>query len=127
MKNKANKSTNKPDQIDEIIERLTTAARLSAEDKKIFATNLGKIASRLDNTNPRAGAKKIIEQSGQQGIWQKRKRYFRLPGEDTPSIIKEGEYASNPTTFIALAEAAAVLLCNSTKSEVIAREKKDIN
>ena len=126
MKNKIENINNRIDQIDEIIQRLKTVARLSAEDKKIFATNLGQIACRLDSNNPRSGAKKIVDQSGQEGIWAKRKRFFRLPGEDTPEIGKEGEYASNPTTFISLAEAAAKLLCKSSQNDAIEREQRAV-
>ena len=82
------------------------------------------MASRINKNKPLNGAKQIVDQSGQEGIWQKRKRFFRLPGEDTPDNGIDGEYASNPATFIALAQAAGELLCKSTKPEAIERERQ---
>ena len=110
--------------LDNIIERLKGNSRLSLNDKKRFVLNLGQLASRINKNKPLNGAKQIVDQSGQDSIWQKRKRFFRLPGEDTPDNGIDGEYASNPATFIALAEAAGELLCKSTKTETIEREKQ---
>jgi len=124
MQNKNEIRAPKPSQLDSLIERIKGDSRLILDDKKTFALNLGKLASRIDENKPLNGAKQITDKSGQEGIWQKRKRFFRLPGEDTPDNGIDGEYASNPTTFISLAEAAGELLCKSTKTETIEREKQ---
>lgn len=64
-------------------------------------------------------------QSGNEGLWPtKRKRYFRLPGEDAPLGEDHGEYASNPNQFKKLAEAAGELLCRSNKPEAIEQWRK---
>jgi len=124
MKNKNEIIRPSSSHLDNIIERLKGNSRLSLNDKKRFVLNLGQLASRINKNKPLNGAKQIVDQSGQDSIWQKRKRFFRLPGEDTPDNGIDGEYASNPATFIALAEAAGELLCKSTKIETIEREKQ---
>ena len=123
MKNKNEIIRPSSSHLDNIIERLKGNSRLSLNDKKRFVLNLGQLASRINKNKPLNGAKQIVGQSGQDGIWQKRKRFFRLPGEDTPDNGVDGEYASNPATFIALAQAAGELLCKSTKPEAIERER----
>jgi len=124
MQNQDNKNNPRTNSQDGMIERLKGQSRLSPADKKVFAVNLGLLAARIDEARPLNGAKQIVEHSNQDGIWEKRKRYFRLPGEDTPSNGVDGEYASNPAAFISLAEAAGELLCKSTKSESIERERQ---
>jgi hypothetical protein len=124
MQNQDNKNIPRPSLQDGIIERLKGLSRLSPADKKVFVINLGKLAARIDEAKPLNGAKQIVEHSNQDGIWEKRKRYFRLPGEDTPSNGADGEYASNPAAFISLAEAAGELLCKSTRPESIERERR---
>ena len=119
MQNKPEIITPSSSHLDNIIERLKGNSRLSLNDKKIFVLNLGQLASRINKNKPLNGAKQIVDQSGQDSIWQKRKRFFRLPGEDTPDNGVDGEYASNPATFIALAQAAGELLCKSAKPEAI--------
>ena len=124
MQNQDNKNKPRPSPLDGIIERLKGQSRLSPADKKVFVVNLGLLATRLDEAKPLNGAKQIVEHSNQEGIWEKRKRFFRLPGENTPDNGADGEYASNPAAFISLAEAAGELLCKSTKPETIEREKQ---
>ena len=93
MQNKQMNPINKTDQVDEIVKRLRGTSRLSGSDKKVFAINLGSLAFRLNEKNPRGAAKQIVEHSGQAGIWEKRKRFFRFPDEEAPEFGKEGEYA----------------------------------
>ncbi len=124
MQNQNNKNNPRTSSLDGMIERLKRQSRLSPADKKVFAVNLGLLAARIDEARPLNGAKQIVEHSNQDGIWEKRKRYFRLPGEDTPSNGVDGEYASNPAAFISLAEAAGEVLCKSTKPETIERERQ---
>ena len=106
-------TANRPSQLDLIIEGLKMKSRLSAKDKRRFAMNLGKLAARVNPDKPLRGAQQIIKRSKQEGIEEKRKRYFRFPNEDAPDTNRGGEYASNPATFVALAEAAGEELSNS--------------
>lgn len=124
MQNQNNKNNPRTSSLDGIIERLNRQSRLSPADKKVFAVNLGLLAARLDEAKPLNGAKQIVKHSNQVGIWEKRKRFFRLPGEDASNNGVDGEYASNPAAFISLAKAAGELLCKSTKPETIERERQ---
>ncbi len=112
------------DALAELFKTLEGSARLTASDKPIFATNLGKLAARLSPDDPLDGARRIVLQAGNESLWPtKRKKYFRLPGEDAPPAGKDGAYASNPSQFRKLAEAAGELLCASKKPEAIELEK----
>ena len=124
MQNQDTKNNPKLSPLNGIIERLKEQSRLSPADKKVFAVNLGLLAARLDEAKPLNGARQIVEHSNQGGIWEKRKRFFRLPGEDAPDNGSDGEYGSNPAAFISLAAAAGELLCKSTKPETIARDRQ---
>jgi hypothetical protein len=124
MKNKNEITAPKPSQLDNLIERIKGDSRLILNDKKIFVLNLGQLASRINENKPLSGAKQIVKKSGRESIWEKRHRYFRLPGEDTPDTGKGGEYASDPKTFVSLAQAAGELLCKSTNSKAIERERQ---
>ncbi len=114
-----------PNRIEMITERIRGESRLSSADKRTFAVNLGKLAARINSTKPLLGARKIVQQSEQEGTWEKRKRFFRLPGEDAPEFGKEGEYASSPSAFISLAEAAGKLLTNNTREEEFDKNRRD--
>ena len=118
-------TVDRPSQVDLIIEGLKMKSRLSAKDKRRFAMNLGKLAARVDPDKPLRGAQQIIKRSKQEGIEEKRKRYFRFPNEDAPDTGRGGEYASNPATFVALAEAAGEELSKSPNQKIIDRHRKD--
>lgn len=113
------------DLLAELFKKLEGSARLTASDKPIFATNLGKLAARLSPDDPLDGARRIVLQAGNESLWPtKRKKYFRLPGEDAAAAGKDGEYASNPSQFRKLAEAAGELLSASKKPEAIKLEQR---
>jgi hypothetical protein len=106
----------------ELIERLDRAKRLCAADKAVFAKNLGELAARISPDNPLEGAKRIVTQSGLQGLWPtKRKKFFRLPEEGATNPSKDGDYASSPLSFRKLAEAAGELLNKSNRPEDVER------
>jgi len=106
----------------ELNERLEKAKRLSASDKAVLARNLGELAARISPDNPLEGAKRIVTQSGLQGLWPtKRKKFFRLPEEDATNPSKDGDYASSPLSFRKLAEAAGELLNKSNRQEDVER------
>lgn len=119
-------SENRTDGLDALMKQLGSARRLSSADKPIFARNLGEMAARLSPKNPLDGARRIVVQAGNESLWPtKRKKYFRLPGEEVPCGGKDGEYASNPSQFKRLAEAAGELLCQSNKPETIEQWRKN--
>lgn len=104
-------------------DRIRACSRLRAEDKPVFAVNLGVLAERVNPTSPLDGAREIVETSGVDGVWAKRKRYFRLPGEEAPRAGKDSAYASSGPTFVNLAEAAARLIAPSASPELAEVEK----
>lgn len=119
-------SGNRTEGLDDLFQRLASARRLSAADKPIFARNLGEMAARLSPHDPLDGARRIVMHSGNEGLWPtKRKKYFRLPGEEAPLGGKDSEYASNPSQFKKLAETAGELLCQSNKPETIEQWRKN--
>jgi hypothetical protein len=99
---------------DSLHDRIAGAKRLSPADKPLFAENMGKLAAELSPGDPLEGVKRIIDGSGLAGIWEKRKRYFRFPGEVASDPGSEGAYASSPLKFLTLADAASILLCASS-------------
>jgi len=104
-------------------DRIRACARLRADDKPVFATNLGALAGRVDPDDPLNGARRIVERSGIEGAWAKRKRYFRLPGEPAPRAAKDSAYASSAVTFLSLAQAAGAILAPSGNPELVEIEK----
>jgi hypothetical protein len=109
----------------ELYESLGKSRRLKASDKPIFAKNLGALAAKLCPENPRKGAKDIVKHAGYESLWPtKRKKFFRLPGEEAPPAGKDGDYASNPIQFRKLAESAGELLCKGNSPEAIEYEKE---
>ena len=109
---------------DSLKERIAKTKRLQKGDKPSFACNLGVLAARLSPQDPLEGVRRIIAQSGQRGVWEKRRRYFRLPDEDASDPNSEGAYASNPQAFLRLAEAAGALLCASRDAAILERERE---
>lgn len=111
--------------LQELYDRLGASHRLAANDKPIFARNLGDLAARISPDDPLEGARRIVMHSGNESLWPtKRKKFFRLPNEDAPPAGKDGDYASYPVQFRKLAEAAGELLCKSNKPEVIENWKR---
>lgn len=104
-------------------DRIRACARLRADDKPVFAANLGVLAGRVDPDDPLNGARRIVERSGIEGAWAKRKRYFRLPGETAPEAAKDSAYASSAVTFLSLAQAAGAILAPSGNPELVEIEK----
>lgn len=101
----------------ELEQRLAATARVPDHDKPILASNLGKLASKVQPENPLVGARTMIEQAGLEGLWQKRKRFIRLPDESNPRASSAGEYGSSGATFVQLARAAAQLLAGNHSVE----------
>lgn len=109
---------------DQLESDILAKARLLGADKTKFAENLGKLAAKVNPANPLLGAQRIVQISGLEGVWEKRKRYFRLPGEDAPAPSKDGEYGSRPRTFVSLAHAAGACLGNSDREDVRIAERR---
>jgi hypothetical protein len=106
---------------DNLVARIKSAKRLSPVDRGVFAINMGSLAARINAQKPLQGAQRIIEESKLDGVLEKRKRFFRLPGEDAPKASKDGTYAANPTQFLNLAEAAGRLECKSNRETIVQR------
>jgi hypothetical protein len=66
---------------DEAVGRFKSTKRLAAADQRVAAVNMGKLAALLNPQNPLDGAHRIAKESKNAGILEKRKRFFRLPGQ----------------------------------------------
>ena len=105
-------------------ERVAAMPRVPVGDKHVLAANLGRLASRLDPASPLSGAKRIVQASGHDGLWQKRKRFIRLPTENATPSCEPGDYGSSGSTFVALARAAGKLLAANEAPEAVEREQE---
>lgn len=121
---KNNRST-KVGNIDTLADRIKSEKRLSLDDRRTFAINMGKIAEGMNPEKPLTGAKKVIEASRLNGVLEKRKRFFRFPGEDAPKASKGSEYAVSSTNFVELAKAAGRLKCTSNRNDLLERSSQD--
>ncbi len=104
---------------DKLSEKISSEKKLSHENRRTFAINLGKLAARLNSADPMAAAKQIIETSGLSGKWEKRKRFFRLPNEATPVSTKDGIYNADPLVSLAFAKTAGRLMSRSNREDLV--------
>jgi hypothetical protein len=81
-------------------DRLGRTARVPLDDRPTMAANLGRLAERINPASPLAGAKRIVDETGHEGLWQKRKRFIRLPSEDASPIDETGAYGSSGSTYL---------------------------
>lgn len=112
------KSTN-----DSAVQRFKATKRLSAEDQRTAAINLGKLAAFLNPDNPSKAVKQIVAEAKMMEVLDKRKRFFRLPNEEAPIAAKDGTYNANPVKYLNLARAAARLSCGSSDRGIQEREE----
>lgn len=105
-------------------ERLARTARVPLADRPVMATNLGRLAERIDRANPLAGAKAVVQQSGHEGLWEKRKRFIRLPSEEAPPADGSGDYGSSGGTYLQLARSAGKLLATNESPDAVDREQE---
>lgn len=110
--------------IDRAIKEFESKKRLLPNDQRQAAINLGLLAAKLNKEKPLDGVRDIVEESGLDGIREKRKRFFRLPKEESPHSSKNGTYNANPRTYIQLAKAAGRLLSHSNDQKIRADEEK---
>jgi hypothetical protein len=111
-------------QFDQVLERLSSVKQLSIADQRTAAINMGKLAALVNPNKPYQGAMQIITASKLSGVKNKRKRFFRLPGEDAPFPCEPGTYNANPSNFISLAKAAGRLISNSSDKALQEKEEK---
>lgn len=111
-------------QFDQLLERLASVKQLSIADQRISAINMGKLAALVNPKKPYDGAMQIISASKLSGVKDKRKRFFRLPGEDAPFPCEPGAYNANPSNFVSLAKAAGRLMSNSRDRFLQEKEEK---
>lgn len=120
----ATKAEQKKTAIEVAVQRFRATKRLSADDQRTAAINLGKLAASLDQDNPAKAARRIAEESKLAGVLDKRKRFFRLPNEEAPIAAKDGTYNANPEKFLTLARAAGRLLSGSSDKGLQAMEEE---
>jgi hypothetical protein len=112
-------------QFDQVLERLSSVKQLSIADQRTAAINMGKLAVLVNPKKPYDGAMKIIDASKLSGVKNKRKRFFRLPGEDAPLPSGSGTYNANPNHFLSLARAAGRLISNSNEPALQQKSEED--
>ncbi len=92
--------------------RMINSVKLEKADCPVLASNLGRMAGRLDPVRPLDGAHRMFEAAfGEQceTYWRKRQRLVRLPGEASPPFERAGEYTSGGAYYVRLADAFAKL------------------
>ncbi len=97
---------------DKVRHKLIAAARLDHAAIPMLATNLGRMAHRLDAVNPKNGAKSMFKAAfpdNWESVWRKRHRLVRLPGEPTPAFDMSGQYEAAGAKYLHLADAFASL------------------
>ncbi len=97
---------------DKIRHKLTSAARLDHAAIPLLATNLGRMAHRLDSESPKNGAKRMFKAAfpgNWESVWRKRHRLVRLPGEPAPAFDASGQYEAAGAKYLHLADAFASL------------------
>lgn len=109
--------------IDDTVDRFRKA-KLNAADQRAAAINLGKLAALLCPQKPRQGVGQIISESKLFSVKEKRKRFFRLPGEDAPISSKDGTYNADPASCVSLAKAAGRLLSGSRDKGLQEKEEE---
>lgn len=109
---------------EDAVKKFCEAKRLDAADQRTAAINLGKLAALLRPQDPLDGVRQIILGSGLAGVQEKRKRFFRLPGEEAPSSSKDGSYNASPTKCETLAKAAGRLLSGSRDKGLQEKEER---
>ena len=109
---------------DSFEDRLARTSRVPHSDRPTMANNLGRLAERIDPANPLAGAKRMVEATEHQGLWQKRKRFILLPTEQAPPVDSGETYGSSGLTYLQLARAAGRLLAANGSPDVVERERE---
>lgn len=105
-------------------DRLGRTARVPLDDRPTMAANLGRLAERINPAIPLAGAKRIVDETGHEGLWQKRKRFIRLPGEDASQMDGTGVYGSSGSTYLSLARSAGKILASNQTPDAVERERE---
>jgi hypothetical protein len=111
-------------QFDQVLDKLSLVKQLSIADQRTAAINMGKLAAIVNPNKPYEGAMQIIAASKLSGVKNKRKRFFRLPGEDAPFPCEPGTYNANPGNFVSLAKAAGRLMSNSSDRALQEKEEE---
>jgi hypothetical protein len=92
--------------------RLINSGPLEKAEPPLLASNLGRMADRLDHSRPKSAARRMFQEAfGEhwEDLWRKRKRLVRLPGEALPPFERDGEYEARGAKYVRLAEAFAKL------------------
>jgi hypothetical protein len=97
---------------EEIRNRLINSGPLEKAEPPVLASNLGRMAERLDHSRPKSAARRMFQEAfGEhwEDLWRKRKRLVRLPGDASPPFERYGEYEARGAKYVRLAEAFAKL------------------
>lgn len=107
-------------------EQLRATTRLNKPDRPVMASNLGRMAARLNENNPLAAVKSIFEIAwpGDNTKWAKRKRLVRMPGEELGDPEDYGSYEAAGAPYLHLACAIARLSSPSEKEENLKAEQE---
>lgn len=107
-------------------EQLRAATRLPKSDRPIMASNLGRMAARLNEASSTAAVKAMFEIAWPGGStkWAKRKRLVRLPGEELGDPEDYGSYEAAGAPYLHLAHAVARMSLPSEKEENLKAERE---
>ena len=107
-------------------EQLRATSRLPKSDRPIMASNLGRMAARLNEESAISVVKSIFEIAwpGDSTKWAKRKRLVRIPGEDLGDPRDYGSYEAAGAPYLHLAHALAKRSSLSDKEDALKSEQE---
>ncbi len=107
-------------------ERLRATTRLPKSDRPVMASNLGRMAARLNEDNSIASVKAMFEIAwpGDSTKWAKRKRLVRITGEELGDPENYGSYEAAGAPYLHLAHAVARMSLTSVNEENLAAERE---
>lgn len=107
-------------------DQLRATTRLPKSDRPIMASNLGRMAARLNEGNSIAVVKSMFEIAwpGDSTKWAKRKRLVRTPGEELGDPEDYGSYEAAGASYLHLAHSIARLTLPNEKQENLEAEQE---
>ena len=113
----------KRDEAEQVVGDLKGIARLSLDDRRMFALNLGKMISSLEFGSIQKATKEVFEIAELHHLHSKRTRLVRFEAEYAETQ-KALDLTAGPAAYIRLAEGIAQLRCNSELTEQYHKERK---
>jgi hypothetical protein len=107
-------------------EQLRATTRLPKSDRPIMASNLGRMAARLNEASSIAAVKAMFEIAwpGDSTKWAKRKRLVRMPGEELGDPEDYGSYEAAGAPYLHLAHAIAWMSLPTETEENLKAERE---